>query len=50
MIRPVKMRQSYRQELKYLIDLCGFEIVKIYGDYHFSEEVSGAYAWLLRKI
>jgi len=49
-IRPLKMRQSYKQELKYLIELCGFRIVKIYGDYHFSEEPSMAYVWLLQKI
>ena len=33
-IRPVKMRQTYRQEMKYLLELCGYEIVNVYGGYH----------------
>jgi hypothetical protein len=32
-IRPVKQRQTYRQEMKYLLELCGYEIVNIYGGY-----------------
>lgn len=32
-VRPLKMRQTYRQEMKYLLELCGFEIVGLYGGY-----------------
>ncbi len=48
-IRPLKMRQTYKQELLYLIELCGFEVVQIYGDYHKSIEETGNYVWVLRK-
>ncbi|MCR5664383.1 MAG: class I SAM-dependent methyltransferase [Oscillospiraceae bacterium] len=33
-IRPLKMRQTYRQEMKYLLELTGYRIVNVYGGYH----------------
>lgn len=48
-IRPLKMRQTYKQEMLYLIELCGFEVMEIYGDYHKSTEETGKYVWILRK-
>lgn len=48
-IRPLKMRQTYKQEMKYLIELCGFEVLQIYGDYHKSTGETGNYIWVLRK-
>lgn len=33
-IRPVKMRQTYRQEMEYLLELTGYEIINVYGGYH----------------
>ena len=33
-IRPLKMRQTYRCEMEYLLELTGFEIVNVYGSYH----------------
>ena len=48
-VRPLKMRQTYKQEMLYLAELCGFEVVKIYGDYTGSTEETGHYIWLLRK-
>lgn len=48
-IRPLKMRQTYKQEMLYLIELCGFEVVEIYGDYYGSTEDTGKYVWVLRK-
>ena len=33
-VRPLKMRQIYRQEMKYLLELTGYEIVNVYGGYH----------------
>lgn len=50
-IRPVKMRQSYRQEIKYLLELCGFEIVDVFGGYHKerAETVARNVIWCVRK-
>lgn len=48
-VRPLKMRQTYKQELLYLLELCGFEVLKCYGDYYGSAEDTGCYVWVLRK-
>ena len=48
-VRPLKMRQTYKQEMLYLIELCGFEVLHIYGDYHGSEADTGNYVWVLKK-
>ena len=48
-IRPLAMRQTYSQELRYLLELCGFEVLARYGDYYRSEEDTGRYVWVLRK-
>ena len=32
--RPLKMRQTYRQEMRYLLELTGYEIINVYGGYH----------------
>ena len=50
-IRPLKMRQTYRQEMKYLLELTGFEIVNIYGGYNKeSEDVcADNIIWCVRK-
>ena len=32
-VRPLKMRQTYRQEMRYLLELTGYEIVNVYGGY-----------------
>lgn len=50
-IRPIMMRQTYRQEMKWLVELCGFEILDIYRDYkgNKADETPGNCIWLLRK-
>lgn len=48
-IRPLAMRQTYEQEMRYLIELCGFEVVEVYGDYHKSTDFTGNFIWVLRK-
>ena len=50
-IRPVKQRQTYRQEMKYLLELYGFDIVNIYGGYHKepAEAVTRNVIWCVRK-
>ena len=50
-IRPLKMRQTYRQEMKYLLELTGYGIVDIYGGYH-KESGNGSaknVIWCVRK-
>lgn len=49
-IRPLKMRQTYKQEFLYLAELCGFEVINIYSDYRKSTEETGNYLWLLKKV
>lgn len=49
-IRPLKMRQTYKQEMLYLIELCGFEVEEIYGNYYKSTKDTGNYIWVLRKV
>ena len=48
-IRPLKMRQTYKQEMLYLVELCGFEVVTTYGNYHKTTSETGHYIWILRK-
>ena len=50
-IRPLTMRQTYRQEMKWLVELCGFEIVDIYKDYVWNkaDEKAGNCIWVLKK-
>ncbi len=50
-VRPLKMRQTYRQEMKYLLELCGYEIINVYGGYH-RESAEGSaknVIWCVRK-
>ena len=52
-VRPVTMRQTYRQEMKWLIELCGFELVEVYGDYKWTpvgDSSSGNLVWVMKKI
>ncbi len=51
-VRPLTMRQTYRQEMKWLIELCGFELVDVYGDYKWTkadEHISHNLIWVMRK-
>lgn len=47
-IRPLKMRQTYKIELEYLIELCGFTVLNIYGGFH-KEPADGTLIWVLKK-
>lgn len=50
-VRPLKMRQTYRQEMKYLLELTGYEIVEVYGGYY-KESGNGSaknVIWCVRK-
>lgn len=50
-IRPLTMRQTYRQEMKWLVELCGFEIIDIYKDYVWNraDEEASPCIWILKK-
>lgn len=50
-IRPVKMRQTYRQEMKYLLEITGYEIVNIYGGYNkeSAENFASNVIWCVKK-
>lgn len=49
-IRPLKMRQTYKQEMLYLIELCGFEVMDVYGDYRRNaDKAGGSLIWVLKK-
>ena len=52
-IRPLTMRQTYRQEMKWLIELCGFEIEALYSGYKFKpadELTPSDLVWVLKKV
>jgi len=44
-VRPIAMRQTYTQEMKYLCELCGFEVVECER----RGEVGGHLIWLLKN-
>ena len=50
-IRPLKMRQTYRQEMKYLLELTGYEIVNVYGGYYkeSGDTTAKNVIWCVRK-
>lgn len=51
-VRPVAMRQTYRQEMKYLVELCGFEIAALYDGYEkvpAGKNMARNLIWVLRK-
>lgn len=51
-VRPLTMRQTYRQEMKYLAELCGYELVDLYTGYKgkkATEFTPSDLVWVLRK-
>ena len=50
-LTPLKMRQTYRQEMRYLLELTGFEIVNVYGGYNKESGEGSAknVIWCVRK-
>lgn len=47
-VRPLAMRHTYRQEMEYLFELCGYEIVTVYNDYCYGEAKDN-FIWMVRK-
>ena len=50
-IRPLKMRQTYRQEMLYLLEMTGYEIVNVYGGYNkeSADRPAKNVIWCVRK-
>jgi SAM-dependent methyltransferase len=48
-VAPHAMRQTYRWEMEYLFELCGFELLDVYGDYNYSTNL-GYIVWVVKKI
>ena len=46
-VRPVAMRQTYKQELLYLLELCGYEVLAVYGDYACSPAGNEGFVWVV---
>ncbi len=53
-VRPLKMRQTYRQEMKYLAEVCGFEVAALYDGYSREpakdDRIAKNLIWILRKV
>jgi SAM-dependent methyltransferase len=48
--KPLTMRFTFRQEMEYLLELCGFTVEALYGDHHGSPfRPGGAQIWIARK-
>lgn len=49
--RPLKMRWTFKSEMELLFELCGFEVVNIYGGYDkYREAYPGNIIWVVRKV
>ena len=47
-IRPIAVRNTYRQEMEYLLELCGYEILNCYNDYNY-DEAKDMSIWVIKK-
>ena len=48
--RPLKMRWSFEPEIRYLLRICGFEVINIYSSYKKEPRKYGEYlVWIVRK-
>lgn len=48
--KPLTMRFTFRQEMEYLLELCGFEVEALYGDHRKSPyRPGGAQIWIARR-
>ena len=47
---PLKLRYVFRYEMQYLLELCGFEVVQLYGDFKRGAfKYGGEQIWIARK-
>ena len=47
-IRPAAVRHTYRQEMKYLLELCGYEIIDVFNDYRCNAAINNN-IWVVKK-
>ena len=47
-IRPQAMRHTYRQEMEYLLELCGYQIINVYNDYCYNTAIDN-FIWVVIK-
>lgn len=48
-IRPIQMRQTYKTEMEYLIELTEFSVVAVYADYFRRPAKNGNLIWVLKS-
>ncbi|HKB13079.1 MAG TPA: class I SAM-dependent methyltransferase [Vicinamibacterales bacterium] len=48
--KPLTMRFTFRYEMQYLLELCGFDVVALHGDFHGGPfRPAGAQIWVARR-
>ncbi|MCL2641849.1 MAG: class I SAM-dependent methyltransferase, partial [Phycisphaerales bacterium] len=47
--RPLTMRHTYRQEMEYLFELCGFDIMNVYNNYS-CDAAKDNFIWVVKKL
>ena len=47
-VRPAVIRHTYRQEMEYLLELCGYEIVGVYNSYR-CDEATNNFIWVVKS-
>lgn len=49
--RPIKMRWTFKSEMELLFELCGFEVIEIYGGYDKSQACYPSHIiWVVKKV
>lgn len=46
-VRPIAMRHTYRQEMEYLFEICGYEILNVYNSYA-CDNAKNNFIWVVR--
>ena len=47
---PLRLRYLYRYEMRYLLELCGFKVEALYGDFQREAfRYGGEQVWVVRK-
>ena len=47
-VRPAAMRHTYRQEMEYLFELCGYEILDVYNNYR-CDPAKDNFIWVVKR-
>jgi hypothetical protein len=47
-VRPISMRHTYRQEMEYLFELCGYEILNVYNNYNY-DTAKNNFVWVVKN-